>query len=414
MAIFFAACAGAHAQVAPAATGPGLPVSGNLNYSLRYSQTAEFGAALGDWQTSDASASVGYANSNTRLPFKLNYGGGYTWTLAGPTYSTGLFQNLLLSQGIVWRKWSVVASDDVSYRPQAPTIGFSGIPGTGEPIGGSGTGTPSSQSILTVNTHTVDNLANGELEHILNYATTLSAGGDSELLRYPDGNGLDTDTQRANAGLTRRLNARNSLSGQYMFSRYSYPGSSLTFETNSGFLHFKREWNRKITTDVSIGPQWVSSSDSAIMPSSTKVAVNAAVNYQFRFTSASLSYNRGANGGAGYMLGSESNNVSANFSREFGRDLTIGITGSYMRSSGLQNTGLQHSGVTNAYNGVINAKYGGAQATRKLGRYLTVFASYSAIDQSSSSSLPINVLNQLEQVIGFGIGYSPRETRLGQ
>jgi hypothetical protein len=70
--------------------------------------------------------------------------------------------------------------------------------------------------------------------------------------------------------------------------------------------------------------------------------------------------------------------------------------------------------VTNAYNGVINAKYGGAQATRKLGRYLTVFASYSAIDQSSSSSLPINVLNQLEQVIGFGIGYSPRETRLGQ
>ena len=74
-----------------------------------------------------------------------------------------------------------------------------------------------------------------------------------------------------------------------------------------------------------------------------------------------------------------------------------------MRTSGLGNQG-----------GVTNAKFGGAQATRRLGRYLTAFANYTATDQSTSSLLPANTLSGLQQVVGFGIGYSPRETRLKQ
>ena len=71
-----------------------------------------------------------------------------------------------------------------------------------------------------------------------------------------------------------------------------------------------------------------------------------------------------------------------------------------MRTAGLSN------------NGVTSGEYGGAQATRKLGRYFNVFASYTAIDQSSSLLNVPNVLNTLWQTIGFGIGYSPREIRL--
>jgi len=401
LAFLFTVGAAAHAQVEPAATGPGgPPVSGNLKYSFRYSQTAEFGSSLGDWQTSNVSASVDYANSKERLPFSLDYGGGYTWTITGPSYATGLFQHLFLSQGVVWRKWNLTASDDVSYRPQAPTTGFSGIAGIGEPIGGSGPSPPSSQSILTLNTHVVNNVVNGELEHNLNYATTLSAGGSSELLRYPDNNGLAMNSQMANAGLTQRLNARNSLTGKYMFSQFSYPDYGFSFMTNSALFGFTRNWTRKVTTDVSVGPQWTGSSESTVVPSATNVAVNAAVDYHFQFVSAGLAYNRGVNGGSGYLLGAESDAVSANFSREFGRNMNIGLMGSYRRTTGLVN------------NGVINGKFGGVQATRRLGRYLTLFANYTAMDQSSSAALPVNALSELLQVIGFGIGYSPRETHL--
>ena len=399
LAFLFTVCAAANAQVVPAATGPGgLPLRSSLQYALRYSETYQMNGGSSDMQTATTSGSLAYSNSDQRLPFMMNYVGGYTWTITGPSYETGQFHRLLLSQGIAWRKWKVGASDDVSYLPQSPTTGFSGIPGIGEPIGGPSPVPATSQTILAQNTHVVDNVAMGEVEHDLSYATTLSASGSSELLRYPDANGLDTNALNAIATFTRRLDARNDLFGRYMFSEYSYPDFSVTIQTNAGYLGYKHQWSRTLTTDVSAGPQWIEGTENATVPNSTNVSVNAAINYLQRFTSASLSYRRGVTGGAGYLLGAEVDTVNGDFSREFGRNLTMGLTAGYNRTSGLNN------------NGVTIAKYGGAQATWRLGRKMIVFANYTGTDQTSSSTLPTNALGQLLQVISFGVGYSPRQT----
>jgi hypothetical protein len=80
--------------------------------------------------------------------------------------------------------------------------------------------------------------------------------------------------------------------------------------------------------------------------------------------------------------------------------LTIGFEGSYRRTGGLADSGS------------ITAKYGGAQATWRLNDDFTMFANYTAIDQSTSLMLQSNVLNQLQQFVGFGIGYSPRKTHV--
>ena len=401
LAILVIGYASASAQVAPAAKGPGgIPVSGNVHYAFRYSQTAELGATLGDWQTSNASASFDYANVSKQLPFTMEYSGGYTWTISGPTYSTGQFQHLLLSQGIHWRKWAVNFMDGVSYRPQIPTTSFSGIPGIGDPIGGPGTLPPSSESILAVGTHVVYNSASGQIEHELNYATRLTVGGGSDLLRYPDGVGLNTNSLMANAVVTHRLGARDSLSETYSFSQFSYTGYSLTFFTHTGLLGFKREWTRKVTTDFAVGPQWTGSSDGKIVPSSTGVAANATIDYLLRTGSAGLTYNRGVIGGSGYMFGAHMDDVSATFTREFGRSLNVGAEGSYRRTTRLQS------------NGVIDSKVGGVEARRRLGRYLTAFANYEVMDQSLSSTISKGALNGLIHVIGFGIEYSPREKHI--
>jgi hypothetical protein len=393
----------AHAQVVPEATGPArLPISGNLNYSLRYSQSAEFGNLYGNWQTSGLSGSASYANGKERLPFSLTFSGGDTWTIAGVPYGSGPFESLQLSQGFVGRKWNVMVSDNESYRRQAPTTGFSGVPGTGEPIGVPNPSPTTGESILTVNTSTIDNTATGDFGRILSSAMTLNVGGSSTILRYPDGNGLDTSTLMANAGLTWRLNARNSFSGTYAYSQFSYPGTSITIGTDSAIFSYKRQWNRRLSSTVGAGPEWIESSDSAIVPSSTRVSVNAALNDQLRFGSVGLSFSQGASGGAGYLVGSEVDSVNANFSREFDKNLTIGITGSYMRTEGLSG------------NGVTNAEFGGIQASRRLGRYFSAFANYTAIDQASSSALFGSVLKGLQQIIGFGIEYSPKEIRLRQ
>jgi hypothetical protein len=373
-----------------------------VQYAFRYSQS---GVLISGNQTSwqvNASAEVDYANGFQRFPFNLNYGGGYTWTLSGPSYATGLFQRLLISQGYIGKRWNLLASDSVYYLPQSPTMGFSGIPGTGEPIGGSGSNPSSGQQILTVNTTVVNNIATGEIGRTLNYATTLSFGGTSQILRYPDGNGFDTNAMTANAGLTRRLDARNSLTGQYAYSRYSYGGTTFTLETSSALIDYHRAWTRHLNTDISAGPQWVNSVGSTALSSSTNISASAAVNYLLRFGSTSLSYSHQTNSGAGFLFGSTVDSANAGFTREFGKDLSIGISGSYARNTGLVN------------NEVISGKFGGVQATRRLGRYLSLFANYTVMDQSSSSSssLQPNVLDQLEQIVAFGIGYSPRAIHL--
>jgi len=415
LAFLFTVSAAVAAQVVPEATsGRGLPIRGTLHYDLRYSQSADFGSALGTSQTASVSGDVDYSNGKARLPFSLNYGGGYGWTLTGPSYATGFFQHVALSQGLIRRNWNVTLSDSISFLPQAPTTGFSGVAGTGEPIGGSGPTTPSGQTILTVNTRALENLANGTFEHTLDSATTVDAGASSNILRYPDGNGLDTDSWNVSAGLTRHLNKHNSLASQYSYSQNTYPGFGETFNSNTLLVTYQRQWTRRLTTNAGVGPEWVNMANSAstasssggepsntlATPNSIRISGNAGVAYNMRFGSASANYSHGTNGGAGFTFGAESDIASANYSREFNRNLTVGLTGSYMRTAGLQ------------ANVVTNGKYAGVQASRRMGRYFSAFANYTAVAQSSSSALNANVLSGLTHVVGFGIGYSPRETHL--
>lgn len=383
----------ARCQAAPAATAGGE----NLTYSLRYSETLEIGGTLGNWHTITPSGSVNYSNGQIKHQFTLDYAGGYTATPSGPSYSTGTFQRLRVFEAFDWHKWNATLSDDVSYLPQAPTTGFSGIPGTGEPIG-YGSNPPSTQYILTVNTHALYNNTNAGLEHMLNHASTFILAGNYDLLRFPDGNGLDTNSLTANGGLTFRLNARNSLTSQYLYSRFTYPGSSSVFLTNSGMFGFQRQWGRSTYSSVAIGPEWIKGSASDGIPSGLRVSAQASVTYQARLLSAALTYTRATSGGSGYQVGAETDSVSAGLTRKFGRRSTFELSTGYLHNSDLETKQD------------ISSIFGGFQASTRLGRYLTAFVNYTATSQSSNGQLPSNVLTQLMQVVSGGISYS-RATR---
>lgn len=408
------AAAGARAQVAPAANGgagpSGLPSAGNMQYAIRYAQSAQFSNILPNLQTSTMSGSFSYVNRNLHLPFAIDYGGGYTWTLTGPSYETGLFQRMLISQGIDWRKWKMSFYDNVSYLPQSPTVGFSGVPGTGEPIGTPNPTPSTSQSILTINTHVVDNVASGHVEHVVSYATSFLAGGSSEILRFPDNNGLDVNTMIADGIIAQRLSARNTLYGRYLFSQYSFPGSTVSIDTNTGLVGFKRKWTRNFMTDFGAGPEWIASSDNTVVPTATNFAANASADYMLRFTTINVNYTHGTNGGSGYVIGGEVDSVQGTFSRQIGLNLGVGLMGGFERTSGLNNG----SANVTAYSGTTHASFGGVESTWRLGRNLIMFANYTAMNQNSTAGLPSNVANELLQVIGFGFGFSPREIHTRQ
>jgi hypothetical protein len=403
----------------------GLPVSGTLRYDLRYSEGSQLDGPAGSQQQSFVSGDASYSDTNKRYPFSLQYGGGYGWVWAGQPSAGDVFQHLALSQGMAWRSWSLSANDSVSYTFQTPTTGFSGIPGTGEPIGGITNTTPTDQTVLTVNTRTLDNIATASAGHRLDQATSLSFGGSVGNLHFMDKNGQDTDTLEADAGVTHRLDAQNSLSGGYSFSQQKYVNTGYSTQYTTVKFGFMRRWNRRISTSIMVGPTWSAISGtpgttSMPLPNSTSLYLSASIQYTARNGAASLSYLQGDNGGSGYFVGAKVNSVDANYSRSFGKRLTIGSTASYMRTASLFAVYLvgESNGeivvIPTNVAGTTNAWYGGAQASWKLGRYLGCFANYTALDQSTSAQITAigsntNILSGMTQQIGFGISYSPRE-----
>jgi hypothetical protein len=221
------------------------------------------------------------------------------------------------------------------------------------------------------------------------------------LLRYPDGDGFDTNSAIAGATLQDRLSARTFLSSAYRFSRFTYSGRDFVLSTHTLFAGLKRVWTARLSSDFSAGPEWVGSND-AIFPSSLGLAGNAGLDYSFRFLTAGVNYTRGINGGSGYLPGAKADSVNGWVSRQFGRDLTVGVTGSWMRTTPL-NEGSP-----------IDATYGGVEATRRMGRALSIFANYTTIRQTSNQPLPDNVVKGVMHIFSAGVEYSPRIQHLHQ
>jgi hypothetical protein len=390
LAALFLSCTGLFAQVPPSATGS----ARNFSYVLRYSQSAQLGD-YGDWQTVTPSGEVNYVNGRSTVPLQLHYAGGYTWTLTGPSYTTGWFQRLSIQQGVSGRKWSASLMDDVSYRPQTPTIGFSGIPGTGEPIVVPPS-PPSNQSVLTLGTHALYNIAGAEVSRILTSAYAVTAGVAYDLLRFPESNGLDTNTASAHGGLMRRINARSSMTAEYNYVQSSYSATSFSFYTNSAMGIYERNWSRSLHTSIAMGPEWISSSMPAFIPSSTMLSANASLTQQLRRASLNFTYHRGTAGGSGYMLGEKSDSVSGGYSREFQNRFTIEVTAGYRRSTPL------------SQRGVYDSAFGGVQLYRHLGRNVSAFANYTVMTQTVNMAVPGNVIQHPLHSISFGMTYSPR------
>lgn len=386
LSLLFVACSFAQSQVAPAATA-GIA---DLKYALRYSETEEFSDALGTVHAIDTSGSLDYANGRTRRPFHLEYSGGYLSTISGASYG-GAYHHLQTSQGFEWRKSFLDFSDDVSYRRQAPITGFSGIPGTGEPIAG-GTNPPSDQLILTLNTPVLNNDVLGEFRRIVNHSLSISMNAHQGLLRYLDGNGLDTDQLMIGAGPNFRLDARNSLITQYAFSRFSYSGDDSHFQTNTVNVGYDRTWNRALHSSVSAGPEWVQAAGS--IPGSIGVAAQASLRYQARHFSSSLSFDRETNGGSGYFMGARTQSLTADFSRPWGQKFAFEMNGGYRSTSDL------------ASEGSTAGEFGGLEASWEMNRHLSAFASYTAASQSSTGQLPFNVFDGIMQVVSFGVSFS--------
>lgn len=388
------------------------PEPGQIDYQLGLSQAILFGynGQSGASTSTDISGSASYISGSQDHPFSAIYSGGYMFGENSGQPSAS-FQNLGLSQEYIAKHFNFVVGDLVSYLPEAPIFGLSGIPGVGDigtqPIGAAGVPL---DSILSYYGRRVTNTASGSVTVKFSPSTDINGYAAYTVQRFIDNVGIDNNELDSGADIEHRLNVRNTIGAGYVNSYFTYlPGSAFaayvpanfSFTTQEVDVQYEHVFTRRLIFNGDIGPQWSTSSDSSYMPSETSVGVNAVLSYTERLTQYQLSYSRGVSAGGGVLAGTIGDNVNFTTSHRFTRQWQGSFSANYGHADSL----AQISGISSD----ATTFYMGVQANRAIGRYFSAYASYNYEWQSTSGYLltPL-AYNGSTNVVGFGIFYTPR------
>jgi hypothetical protein len=402
------------------------PLDGVVHYALSASEIVQlgyYGSGVVS-ETTALSGDVAYQTTSQTKPFNLLFAGGILFPNQQGQGVSG-FVNAAVSQGLITRNWNFNVSDSFSFLPESPTTGLSGIAGVGDlgviPIQ-SPTDGPAG-GILSISGDRIGNTVTGSLERNLDRSTSISGLASWSVLRFLGGNeiddiqGLDSSQISGIVSLNRRLNARSSASVNAVYSTIDFTGvqsglAEPNIQTRGINFVYTRTLSRTLSASASVGPQWVSSSDSALVPASLNVAVSASLFYSRRNTNASVNYSRGVNAGSGVIPGAFSNSISAGAGHAYGRNWVASVSVGYVRTSGLTQVSTGLSPVANA---TFDSVYGGAQVTRRISTSFSGYVSYTAQNQSFNDLFAVqNAFSGTSQTFGIGVTFSPRSTRLGQ
>jgi len=421
------AVGGASAQALPAAeaspisTGFSIPsVGGSLHWAVSASSSLDWGyySQSGAATGVALSGNVGYLSQSTYRPFSLVATGGRSWGWSGqPSYE---FASLGMSQGINVGRWSFTFSDNVSYLPQTAIGSLSGIAGLGDlgvpPVQ---TGPDIGQGALTNYSPQVSNTGGASMQRQITGKTALNASGSYSILRFVGGSGssgaigLENDSVTGSAGLNHRLNARNTFGGNYTYSSVIFLQNTSNgipepnFISQSGSLTYTHQVNRRLSFNLAAGPQWTTISLGK-RSTSLNAYADATLNYATEFARMGLGYVHGTNAGYGVVGGSLSDSVTFSASHSFSQVWNTAA-----------NLGWTHTTQLPSQNAIttfdLKTVIVGLQVSRALARSLSAYASYTFEDQTSGSTgSTINLFSGKNNIIAFGVTYSPASRRVGR
>ncbi len=383
--------------------------AGQLNYSISLSDSAIVGYNGGDGVANSVNlaGNAGFVSSSERHPTSFIYSGGYLFGSNGQPNTS--FQNLGISQVLNTRQWTFLLSDVVSYLPATPRFGLAGVPGVGDtgslPIGAGTQG--ATDAVLTNYGQRVTNTTTGSADHRFSSRTTGSAFASYTKQYFFGDLGLNSNFLSVGGQLARNLSATTLVGGGYTYTSATYPGLNYGFVSHGVSGIFQHTFNGRTSMNGSIGPQWTSSTGTALFPNRLSVAASLSVNYLAGLNNYYLSYSRGTNPGSGVLLGAVSDYVSLGAQRRFDRNWSGGAYVSYSHSSTLATNPLLSANVS--------AFTAGLQASRRISNSFSAFASYAVQHQLAAQVLlNNNAFNGTAHIISAGITYSPRPIHLGR
>ena len=399
--------------VLPTSMGFSLPtISGQVSYSLTASQafTTGYNGNNGNVSSTNISGNLAYLSSSETHPFAMIYSGGFLGSESSQQPSS-TFQDLALSQSFRTKRDAFVIADTVSYLPQSPVAGLSGVAGVGDlGIGPVQVGGYVGPGILTQYGRRVSNNLSVGDTHAITGKTSLNVTGMYGIQRFLYTDTLpystyDSNEEGATVGVIHRMDARNSFGLNYAYTHFSFVGQTYSFDSHGFNLEYIHRFSPRLVFDGSVGPQW---NLSASYPSAAlTAAVQASLTYTGERGSLTAGYTRGSSTGFGVVQGSVTDTAGLVARRNFSRVFEGALSFSYSHSASLPSLIAPPFGV--------NSEVAGAQATRSIGTAFSVYASYTALYQQSNNLLANTIaLNGLTQTVGVGVTYSPKTRRFRQ
>ena len=394
-------------------TGFALPdVSGTVRYSINASErylvgynVAYDGTGGGNGTSASVSGTAAYLSSSPTDPFSAVYTGSFSQ--GGVDGPNGLSSTLSLSQIAEIDRWRFVGADTVSYSPGNPITGLSGIPGLGDANVPSLPGSSTGLDIQTVNVPILSNQVSGTASYAFSPSTSFSGTAFQNITRYinsPGGSTTDENSLSFSSNLGYQIDPFTSVGLAYSHMSFVYLFNNFKTTSQTVSVNGRRQLTPYLTVTGSIGPQFLSSSNPAIQPSSTSYSANGSISYTNNILNATLSAGRGSSAGSGLVAGTESTSISGRADRQISDYAHVTGSFSYTSFSGLQTSSeVTHSFVATG------------QANRSIISHVSAFISYTFQRQlNQGPGISSLALNGDTQTFALGVTYSPDAIHIGR
>jgi len=337
---------------------------------------------------------------------EIRYSGALRYDTIGSVEGYDRFTNThtaSISKNRRFRTWGLVIRDEAEYS-QGSNFGASGMGGmglTGQTgllgvLGGTGL-QPNllpNQSILTGQIGRITNTAVAEVDAHFNPRSTATLSFSYGLLHYDSSQLTDSQQASVTGGYNRIITARDSIALEGAFTRYFYPSSVGSMNTESISALYARRISGRSSIEVGGGPEITQSSFSAGGQNIVGWQARGTVQYRTRVVKLSAQGTHGVTGGAGVLDGTTTTTGQGTLNLVFSRDWSAALHSGISRNQQLN--GAQR----------YDTQFAGFTLYRKVSVDTNLFLSYDFQRQTTASVCTGLTCSYVGSGNIFGIGFA--------
>lgn len=352
---------------------------GNSAQSNSFSSTN----GSGGWTlTHYASGNVSLLEAWGRSSIGANYTGGGSFSNDS---GSSQYHQLSSAWELDERRWQALVIEQFSYLPQT-SFGFGGTTGLSIPGISGALAVPlpglqeqfiPGQAIFTVVGPRHSSATAAQVNYQVSRRGSLTVAAVYGLLRFSNSGNIGNDTEALAVAYGYAVTRKNSLGISYRFTAYHYPGNPQAMGDQLFQFMYARRITGRLALNIGGGPE-VTSFRAPVNGSNQSISGGGGASLDYAFTKSSLrmSYSHGIGSGSGLFSGSRADQLTAYWSRPFGRAWSGVLNCGYARNT----TIVKISGLSSpSYNSVST----GLGLNRPLSRSTRFAIGYQAQIQNS-------------------------------